>query len=59
VRGDHRHLRLSPDPAVVQTLARMAAGTGAPCGGRRQPDELADNPCGTGMTSQFSGSPQA
>jgi hypothetical protein len=37
----------------------MAAGAGAPCGERRQPDELADDPCGTGMTSQFSGSPQA
>jgi hypothetical protein len=32
----------------------MTARAGAPGGARRQPDELADDPCGAGMAGQFS-----
>ena len=47
VRGDHRHLRPAPDAAVVEPLARMAAGSGAPRGRRVHPDEL---PCHAGCS---------
>src|SRR5262249_40308222 len=53
MRGDHRHFRLASYPAVVQPLTRVPAGTSAPRSGRRQPDELGDNPCRAVTTSQF------
>src|ERR1700744_5997473 len=57
VGRDHRDLRFAPDAAVIQPLARVSARAGATAGGRRQPDELTDNPGRAGGATHVSDPP--